>query len=133
MAFEFPVRVYYEDTDAGGVAYHSNYLNFYERARTEFLRAQGFEQDELLEEHIAFVVKRCEIDYHIAARFNDQLNVSVEIQQLKKASIVFKQQIICAKGDKISTAIVLVACVDIKRMKPIAIPTKITEELSRAS
>jgi len=132
MAFEFPVRVYYEDTDAGGVVYHANYLNFYERARTEFLRAIGFEQDELLADDIAFVVKRCEIDYIKAARFNDQLTITVAIGQLKKASIVFEQKIVGGDGNLISTAVVVVACVNLQQMKPIAIPANITKELSSA-
>ena len=133
MAFNFPVRVYYEDTDAGGVVYHGNYLNFYERARTEFLRSLGFEQDVLLESDTAFVVRRCEIDYLIAAKFNDYLTVTVAVKQLKRASIAFHQQIIDQDGNLISEATVVVVCVNLSKMKPIAIPENITKELLRAS
>lgn len=133
MIFEFPVRVYYEDTDAGGVVYHSNYLNFYERARTEFLRSLGFEQDVLLEQGLAFVVRRCELDYLVAARFNDQLVVTVEVEQLKRASVVFKQKISTIDGNLLSSAQVVVVCVALEAMKPTAIPSHILKELQRAS
>ncbi|OIQ47505.1 MAG: tol-pal system-associated acyl-CoA thioesterase [Gammaproteobacteria bacterium MedPE] len=133
MIFEFPVRVYYEDTDAGGVVYHSNYLNFYERARTEYLRKLGFEQDVLLDQGLAFVVRKCELDYLVAARFNDQLIVTVEIAQLKRASIVFKQKITTIDGNLLSTARVVVVSVALEKMKPTAIPSLILKELQRAS
>ena len=133
MIFEFPVRVYYEDTDAGGVVYHSNYLNFYERARTEYLRKLGFEQDVLLDQGLAFVVRKCELDYLVAARFNDQLIVTVEIAQLKRASIVFKQKITTIDGNLLSTARVVVVSVALEHMKPTAIPSLILKELQRAS
>jgi len=133
MGFTFPVRVYYEDTDAGGVVYHANYLNFYERARTEFLRSLGFEQDRLLAQDIAFVVSRAEVDYLIAAKFNNLLSISVTIKQLKKASMTFEQQIIDQDGNLISKATVVVVCVNRLKMKPIAIPKNITKELSSAS
>ncbi|WP_435273777.1 tol-pal system-associated acyl-CoA thioesterase [Psychrobium sp. nBUS_13] len=133
MIFEFPVRVYYEDTDAGGVVYHSNYLNFYERARTEFLRDLGFEQDTLLDQGLAFVVRKCELDYLVAARFNDKLIVTVEIEQLKRASIVFKQKITTIDGNLLSTALVVVVSVALEQMKPTAIPSLILKELQRAS
>jgi len=127
------VRVYYEDTDAGGVVYHSNYLNFYERARTEYLRKLGFEQDVLLDQGLAFVVRKCELDYLVAARFNDQLIVTVEIAQLKRASIVFKQKITTIDGNLLSTARVVVVSVALEKMKPTAIPSLILKELQRAS
>lgn len=133
MAFNFPVRVYYEDTDAGGVVYHANYLNFYERARTEYLRYLGFEQDTLLAIDTAFVVRHIDIDYLIAAKFNDQLTVTVSVKQLKRASIIFLQQIFDKQGNLISQATVVVVCVNLSHMKPIAIPENITKELSRAS
>ncbi|MDP2560250.1 tol-pal system-associated acyl-CoA thioesterase [Psychrobium sp. 1_MG-2023] len=133
MSFEFPVRVYYEDTDAGGVVYHSNYLNFFERARTEFLRDLGFEQDTLLAQGIAFVVRRCEIDYLMAAKFNDALTVTVGIKQLKNTSIEFEQKIVSSSGNLHSVATVIVVCVDMKKMKPTRIPANIIEELKSDS
>ncbi len=89
----FPIRVYYEDTDAGGVVYHANYLNFFERARTEFLRQYNFSQQELFAKSIAFVVRRIEIDYRFPARLDDLLSVETTISEVKKASIIFKQNL----------------------------------------
>jgi len=92
--FSWPIRVYYEDTDAGGVVYHASYLGFMERARTEWLRSLGLEQDELMKtHHLIFAVRSLTIDYLKPALFNDQLYVESSILKLGKASIVFKQQI----------------------------------------
>ncbi|MDG2914397.1 tol-pal system-associated acyl-CoA thioesterase [Bisgaard Taxon 10/6] len=123
--FPFPVRVYYEDTDAGGVVYHARYLHFYERARTEFLRALNFSQQTLLEERkIAFVVKSMKIDYCIPAKLDDFLLVETEVAEVKGATIVFAQSL---KRDEnvLSTAMVKVACVDLGKMKPIPLPKEV--------
>ncbi len=94
MEFIWPVRVYYEDTDSGGVVYYANYLKFMERARTEWLRQLGFEQDELLEkEGILFAVRRVSVDYLRPARFNDELLVSASISKQGRASLTFQQEI----------------------------------------
>lgn len=85
----FDLRVYYENTDAGGVVYHAQYLHFFERARTEFLRQLGFSQQQLLEQNLAFVVKRLEIDYNVAARLDDLLTVETQIVKLKKPPSFF--------------------------------------------
>lgn len=125
---EFPIRVYYEDTDAGGVVYHSNYLKFFERARTEFLRQLGFSQQHLLAEKLAFVVTHLEIDYKFPAKLDDLLSVETEIVELKRASIVFKQRLL--KADQLlSNCIVTVAAVDLNKMKAMAIPNAIREKL----
>ncbi len=125
---DFPIRVYYEDTDAGGVVYHANYVCFFERARTEFLRLGGFSQQQLLANNIAFVVKNLSIDYKIPARLDDLLTVKTVVYELKKASIVFKQQLwkddIC-----LSEALVTVASVNLAKMKPVAIPNDILQSL----
>ncbi len=92
--FAWPIRVYYEDTDAGGVVYHSNYLNFMERARTEWLRAAGFEQDELKAQlDVLFAVRSMNIEYYLPARFNDRLLVTVKIISLRGASMMLEQDI----------------------------------------
>ena len=89
-AFQITVRVYYEDTDAGGVVYHANYLNYMERARSEWLRNLGYEQDVLIEqEQLIFAVKKMTIDFISPARFNDLLTVSAEVSKLSGASINF--------------------------------------------
>ncbi|MFA9500973.1 tol-pal system-associated acyl-CoA thioesterase [Mannheimia sp. E30BD] len=128
----FPVRVYYEDTDAGGVVYHSNYLNFFERARTEFLRVYNFSQQELFAQSLAFVVKRIEIEYKSPARLDDLLNVETILSEFKKATIVFQQKLY--KSDIcLSSATVTVACVDLIKMKPIAIPDDIRQALQKVN
>ncbi|QLB21281.1 tol-pal system-associated acyl-CoA thioesterase [Vespertiliibacter pulmonis] len=124
----FPIRVYYENTDAGGVVYHAQYLNFFERARTEYLRSLGFSQQKLLAQHVAFVVKHLEIDYKEAARLDDQLIVETKITEIRKASIVFEQFL--WKADRcLSLAKVLVATVDLQKMKPIKMPFSIYQAL----
>lgn len=90
--FNWPVRVYYEDTDVGGVVYYTNYLKFYERARTEMLRAMGFEQDELItSQSVIFAVRSVKVDYLKPARFNELLNVSARLSLVKTASLIFEQ------------------------------------------
>ncbi|CAM3828530.1 tol-pal system-associated acyl-CoA thioesterase [Avibacterium avium] len=123
--FSLPIRVYYEDTDAGGVVYHARYLHFFERARTDYLRELGFSQQALLDEHnLAFVVKTMQIDYRLAAKLDDLLTVETEVSGIKGATILFSQQI--KRNDVlICTAEVKVACVDLTKMKPVAIPQEI--------
>lgn len=126
-----PIRVYYEDTDAGGIVYYANYLKFFERARTEWLRSLGIEQDELLERSVGFVVKRVEMDNHAPARFNQLLCIESEIVELKRASLVFKQTIISPSKQCLVSALIRVACVNLASMKPQAIPENILGEFSR--
>ncbi|MGL5286129.1 MAG: tol-pal system-associated acyl-CoA thioesterase [Aeromonas sp.] len=123
--FVFPVRVYYEDTDAGGIVYNANYLKFMERARTEFLRDRGIEQDGLLADGIAFVVTRTEIDFRSAARFNELLTVTTQVVELKRASMRFEQRIFAQDGRLITDAQVQIACVTVPQMKPVAIPAQV--------
>ncbi len=120
--FNFPVRVYYEDTDAGGIVYNANYLKFLERARTEWLSAMGVEQDFWLEQGIAFVVRHIDIDFCAAARFNQRLDVSSQICELKRASLKFSQQIKDDAGRLLVKAVVTIACVQLPAMKPTAFP-----------
>lgn len=131
--FRWPISIYYEDTDAGGVVYHSNYLKFFERARTEWLRAIGVSQTALLADDIAFVVKRAELDFCKAARFEQNLMVETEVIQLKKASLVFKQRLIDEQGVTYCRAEILVACVALSRMRPRAIPQNIAQEFNGGS
>lgn len=133
MSFQFPIRVYYEDTDAGGIVYHANYLNFCERARTEYLRYLGIEQDRYLKQNIAFVVKTMEIDFRQAARFNEMLTVETNIVRLKRASVEFLQQVINENEQLVFVAKVQVACINSSVMKPMAIPADILEVLQSAS
>lgn len=123
--FRFPVRVYYEDTDAGGVVYHARYLHFFERARTEYLRKQNFSQQVLLQEQqAAFVVKSMSIDYCVPAKLDDYLIVETEVTAIKGATILFEQRLM-RETVILSKATVKVAYVDLGKMKPVAIPQAI--------
>jgi acyl-CoA thioester hydrolase len=121
-AFVWPVRVYYEDTDAAGVVYYANYLRFMERARTEWLRSAGFEQTRLTEEHgIAFVVTSLSIDYVKPGRFNDSLQVTVELIKVGAGHIRLSQRVL--RGEEVlATSAVTVACVALRTMKPVRMP-----------
>lgn len=123
-AFAWPVRVYWEDTDAGGVVYHASYLRFMERARSEWLRAQGVDQLAFKQATgLAFLVREMQIDFLRAALLDDELRVTVEVKERRSASILFTQTIHrVSDGSQLITAQVRVACVDIQRMRPAQIP-----------
>ncbi|HEI8949938.1 TPA: tol-pal system-associated acyl-CoA thioesterase [Morganella morganii] len=129
--FSWPIRVYYEDTDAGGVVYHGQYLAFFERARTEMLRERGFHQQRLLEEQFGFVVRKLTIDYHHPARLDDLLEVRSEITDIRRASLTFTQTLMHKNGTLLCRAEVLVACVNISLMKPVALPESIVAEFKQ--
>ncbi len=120
--FLFPIRVYYEDTDAGGIVYNANYLKFLERARTEWLSELGIEQDTWLVQGIAFVVRHINIDFRSAAKFNQRLLVRSRISEVKRASMIFDQSIEDESGRLIVSANVTIACVLYQVMKPTAFP-----------
>jgi acyl-CoA thioester hydrolase len=131
-AFAWPVRVYYEDTDAGGVVYYANYLRFLERARTEWLRALGFEQDALASDAgVIFAVRRVEVDYLKPARFNDALTVHVRLAERGRASLVFAQEI--RRGDEVLVkGMVKIACLEAASFRPAPIPAAILEVMPHA-
>ena len=120
--FTWPVRIYYEDTDAGGIVFYANYLKFFERARTEWLRACGVDQHQLAgQEGAIFVVKSAAIDYHAPARLDDVLNLTLSIEKLGKASVQFVQQ--AWHGDVLlCSAQVKVGCVDASTLRPRPLP-----------
>ena len=127
----FPIRVYYEDTDAGGVVYYANYLKFMERARTEWLRECGFEQDQMIsEQQLIFAVKKVEVDYMKPARFNDALTVTSSINSYSGASIEFKQ-IIMHNNNKLCHGSIVVVSLDSIRFKPRRMFPELLEELDR--
>jgi acyl-CoA thioester hydrolase len=129
--FRWPIRIYYEDTDAGGVVFYANYLKFFERGRTELLRSLGFEQDQLnTEQNVVFVVRSVQVDYLKPAYFNDFLEVNAKVVLAKKASFVFEQEIsrneqILCKGE------IKIACIDTISMKPRAVPNSILQALTK--
>lgn len=123
--FHWPIRVYYEDTDAGGVVYHSQYLNFMERARTEWLRSLGFEQAALRASlNVLFVVHSMQIQYKKSARFDDFLSVETQLTQLRLSSFECSQQIL-RDQERLIQAQVKIACVDATTYKPTGIPAPI--------
>ncbi len=134
--FFWPVRVYYEDTDAGGVVYYANYLKFFERARTERLRAMGFEQDRLRADlGVLFVVRSAQVDYLKPARFNDSLFVSAEIKELKRTSLVFFQQIRQGgtEGEVLCEATFRIVCLVDSEFRPTAIPAFLLAQIKDVS
>jgi acyl-CoA thioester hydrolase len=136
QTFMLPIRVYYEDTDAGGVVYHSNYIKYFERSRTEWLRQLGYELDELAEnEQLIFVVRAVSCEYLRPAKFNDELFVSAEIISLGKTSIQFKQKVMRAASGAESECEVLaqgevtVVSVDALKFRPKRLPQQILESI----
>lgn len=131
MEFVWPIRVYYEDTDAGGVVYYANYLGFLERARTEWLRSIGVEQDRLIRDQgVAFVVRRAEVDYLRPARFNDLLQVRTKVVECGRTHFSFDQSIHLEGEDAaLCRGLTRVACIDAARWRPARIPDTILEQL----
>ena len=126
----FETRIYYEDTDAGGIVYYANYLKFMERARTEWLRSLGYEQDTLMEQSVAFVVKRVEMHNYAPARFNQRLSITTQVVELKGASMTFEQVIKNEQGNMIASADVQVVCVDPVAMKARRLPRNLLGDIT---
>ncbi len=123
--FVWPVRVYYEDTDSGGVVYYANYLKFMERARTERLRAMGFDQDQLRRDHgVLFAVHSIQVDYLRPAVFNDLLEVSAAISEQRRVSLTFTQEVQCSGTERpvLCRGQVRVVCIDADSFRPRPIP-----------
>ena len=131
--FILPLRVYYEDTDAGGVVYYANYLKFFERARSEWLNHLGIDQAQMLAADIAFAVRRAEVDYKLPARLNDELLVISHISKLSGAGLRFEQRL-CKKNSTETTlceAMIDVVCLQLSDFKPCRIPAAVREEIQR--
>ncbi len=128
--FVWPVRVYWEDTDAGGVVYYANYLKFLERARSEWLRALGVAQTDLAREHgVMFVVRRVEADYLRPAHFDDHLEVVCTLEALGRASLTMAQEV--RRGAQtLLAARVKIACVERSVFRPVRIPDPVLERLA---
>ena len=131
--FRFPVRVYYEDTDAAGVVYYANYLKFMERARTEWLSALGFPLAAFERDHgVVFVVHRCEIDFHLPARLNDALDVTVEPAKVGASTLKARQQVLRG-ADVVTSALITLACLDAARWRPVRMPAVLVQHLEIAA
>jgi acyl-CoA thioester hydrolase len=130
LPHQFNIRVYYEDTDAGGIVYYANYLKFFERGRSEFVRNLGVSQQQLLADDIAFVVKKINMENHRPALFEQEITVHTAISELKRVSMVFTQTI-THNDILLVSAEVQVACVNLSKMKPCAIPVALYKECLR--
>lgn len=127
--FSWPARVYYEDTDAGGVVYYANYMKFFERARTEWLRSFGLNQDKLAQEQgLIFVVRRALLDFVRPARLDDMLDISVEPLKLARVYLDLAQEARCGM-QMLARAEIRVACLNQRGFKPAAIPQLLRENL----
>lgn len=120
--FEYPIRVYYEDTDCTGIVYHTNYLKFMERARSEWLAGLKVNEAHLFMEEKAFAIRELQVAFKIPARLNDPLIVQVYLKKIKRASIVFYHEIVHALSRKLyCTATVEVVCIN-NKIKPCPLP-----------
>ncbi|WP_353154855.1 tol-pal system-associated acyl-CoA thioesterase [Herminiimonas fonticola] len=127
--FTWTIRVYYEDTDAGGVVFYANYLKFFERARTEWLRSAGINQQIMTETHgVMFVVKSTAVDYHAPAKLDNELKLTVVVEKMGRASVQFVQQAWRINGEQqelLATGRIKVGCVDTVRFRPSEIPQEV--------
>lgn len=120
--FRFSLRVYHEDTDASGVVYHANYLRYFERARSEWVRASGLDQERMMREQgLAFTIASLSIQFMLPARLGDELLATVEVLQHKRASLVFRQTLVRG-STTLASAEVRVACVSMNDFKPCPLP-----------
>jgi tol-pal system-associated acyl-CoA thioesterase len=126
VTFEFPIRVYIEDTDAGGIVYYVNYFKFMERARTEWMRSFGFGKTSIFEQDMMFVVHSVNADYKSPARLDDQLIATSKVIKTGAAYFVVEQQILL-DGKVLCSGEAKIVCVDKATMKPKVIPQHITE------
>jgi acyl-CoA thioester hydrolase len=128
---KIPVRVYYQDTDAGGVVYHAQYLSFMERARTELLNQAGIDLARFAERNrVLFMVHRISVTYHQPARLNELLSVSAEVVKMGRASLVFGQRVE-RDGELLVEADVTLALVDRERMRPARMPAELEQAFTR--
>ena len=127
MLHQFNLRVYYEDTDAGGIVYHANYLKFAERARTEFLHQLGLSNSQMLKQDIAFVVSKIEIDYKKPALLEEILTVETSIEKMGAATFILRQNVM-RQGELIAGLKVCVAIVSLSEKRPVRIPPEHKEK-----
>jgi acyl-CoA thioester hydrolase len=130
MSFDISVRVYIEDTDAGGIVFYGNYLKFFERARTDFLRSVGIEQSVTIENNLIFVVRRIAVDYKLPARLDDVLTVSCAVKFIRPTRVVFAQTANRSNdGTNLARAEVEVVAINMDTLKPRALPDTLLKTL----
>ncbi|WP_415033847.1 tol-pal system-associated acyl-CoA thioesterase [Azonexus sp.] len=121
-AFTIPLRVYYEDTDAGGIVYYANYLRFFERCRTEWMRSAGYGQAQLLDEHgIGFVARKASCEYRKPARLDDELRIGLKVARLTRVRVIFHQWA-QREAQILVDGQIEIACVSLATMSPTPIP-----------
>lgn len=127
--FVWPVRVYYEDTDSGGVVYYANYLKFMERARSEWLRQQGFSQEAMAQElGLRFVVRHAHIDYRRPARLDDVLHIHTRTLDRRRVSLTFEHRILHSTDNALlCTGLVQIACINAATFRPTPLPPSFME------
>ena len=132
MSFEIPVRVYIEDTDAGGIVFYGNYLKFFERARTDFLRSIGIEQSVTIENNLIFVVRHIAVDYQSPARLDDLLTISCAVKSIRPMRVLFSQSAYRANdGMSLVNAEVEVVAVSMDTLKPRVLPDALSNTLQQ--
>lgn len=129
--FSIPVRVYIEDTDAGGIVYYVNYLKFMERSRTEFLRGFGYDKPAILEGGLLMVVHSAQVNYRRPARLDNLLSVTAQVSKLARTYIEFHQQVLHGE-ELLCDGLIRIACVDVESMKPSALPTAMYQQLNQS-
>ncbi|MGA8864414.1 MAG: tol-pal system-associated acyl-CoA thioesterase [Gallionella sp.] len=128
--FALPVRVYFQDTDAGGVVYHANYLNFMERARTEWLRVHGYSNAELMKElGVVFVVRSMKLDYLKPALLDDALEVTVQIKEIGRSRLTLLQTV-RRRDELLTEAETHLVCVSMASFKPVSVPEVLRKQLN---
>jgi len=129
--YALPIRVYIEDTDAGGIVYYANYLKFFERARTEFIRSLGFDLRHSLSENISYVVHSLDIKYIKSAKLDDLIDVTVEIEKIGRTYFLFRQRAMNEYQACLAEGYVKVACVNLGTAKPRRLPEELYEKLGQ--
>lgn len=127
--FSLPVRVYIEDTDAGGIVYYVNYLKFMERCRTEFLRQLGYDKPAILDDGLLLVVHKAEVQYHRSARLDDALRVTARIEKLARTNVVFHQSV-WRGNELLCDGLIRIACVCGESFRPRPIPTEMQKKIA---
>jgi acyl-CoA thioester hydrolase len=131
QTFNWSIRVYIEDTDVGGVVFYANYLKFFERARTEWLRSLDVNQQSLMDRHgIIFIVKSAAVDYHAPARLDDEVTLTVSAERIGRASVQFVQEAWCG-ATLLATGQIRIGCVDMAGLRPAPIPAEILAKIRK--
>jgi len=123
--FYIPIRIYIEDTDAGGIVFYANYLKYFERARTEYIRSLGFELRACMKDNINFVVHSLELKYLRPAKLDELVNVYAKVEQKGRTYIRFHQKVVNSTGDLLVEGYVKIACIDFETGKPRALPLEL--------